>query len=125
MEPGQQRHPRGEELIERAVRRAGPFGYIGHRETLEPGRFLKVGLRVSGRAEGLAEYHADIAGPAGARPEVLVADAFDPMLTLIASGDGASALAGEPLEARRAYAAERVAALLGADWAGDPYAGGS
>ncbi|MEL7098918.1 MAG: NAD(P)/FAD-dependent oxidoreductase [Pseudomonadota bacterium] len=101
------------------------------------GQFLKVGLKLAEPANGLAEYHADVADLAGGRREVLVADQFDPMLTLITSGDTARDLGDEPLSAREAYAKERVAGLLGADfarkiagktsynWAEDPFAMGS
>jgi monoamine oxidase len=101
------------------------------------GHFFKVGMRVRKPTISLAEYHADLGHMAGDRREVLVADAFDPVLTLIVSGETGRKLAGEPSAAKEAYAAERVAALLGKDWAGqilattshdwaaDPFAAGS
>lgn len=101
------------------------------------GQFLKVGLRLAEPSNALAEYHADVANLAGGRREVLVADQFDPMLTLITSGDTAVGLGNESMAAREAYARERVAGLLGADvarnisgtasynWAEDPFAMGS
>jgi monoamine oxidase len=101
------------------------------------GQFLKVGMRLGQPADGLPEYHADIEDLAGGRREVLIADRFNPLLTLIASGDTARDLAGQALGARRAYAIERVSALLGSnvassvtaatsyDWASDPFSMGS
>lgn len=101
------------------------------------GQFLKVGMRLAQPTDGLPEYHADIEDLARGRLEVLIADRFDPLLTLIASGDTARELAGQALDARRAYAIERVSALLGSnaansitaatsyDWASDPFAMGS
>lgn len=101
------------------------------------GQFLKVGMRLGQPTDGLPEYHADIEDLAGGRREVLIADRFNPLLTLIASGDTARDLAGQALDARRAYAIERVSALLGSnmansisaatsyDWASDPLAMGS
>ena len=101
------------------------------------GQFLKVGMRLGQPADGLPEYHADIEDLAAGRREVLIADRFNPLLTLIASGDTARDLAGQALGARSAYAIERVSALLGSnvagsvtaatsyDWASDPFSMGS
>jgi monoamine oxidase len=101
------------------------------------GQFLKVGMRLGLPAEGLADYHADLDDLAGGRREVLIADRFNPLLTLIASGDTARDLAGQTPGARKAYAIERVSALLGSnvansiaaatayDWVSDPLAMGS
>lgn len=120
--------------------RFSPALPVERQETLASfltGQFLKVGLRVGLPTSALAEYHADLADLAGDRREIVVADRFDPLLTLITSGDTARDLAVEPLAARKEYAAEKTAALLGSDlanniiaatshdWASDPYAMGS
>jgi monoamine oxidase len=114
-----------------------PFAKQQALASFHKGQFLKVGMRLGQPTDGLPEYHADIDDLAGGRREVLIADMFNPLLTLIASGDTARDLAGQTLGTRRAYAVERVSALLGSnfansiaaatsyDWASDPFAVGS
>ena len=101
------------------------------------GQFLKIGFLLEGMGGRLAEYHADICTLASGNLEMLVADQFDPVLTLIASGDLASELARQDMAGRRAYAAERITQILGKsmadrlgpstsyDWAADPLSRGS
>ncbi len=101
------------------------------------GQFLKVGFRFEGMGNRLPEYHADICRLASGNLEMLVADQFDPVLTLIASGDLASELARQDIAGRRAYAIERITQTLGKnaagrlgavisyDWAADPLSLGS
>lgn len=101
------------------------------------GQFLKIGFLLEGMVDRLAEYHADICTLASGYLEMLVADQFDPVLTLIASGDLASELARQDMAGRRAYAVERITQILGKsmadrlgpstsyDWAADPLSRGS
>lgn len=81
------------------------------------GRFLKIGVRLEVSTGRLPEYHADIGSLAAGRLEMLVADQFEPLLTIILSGDLAAEFACCSPADQRAYASERIGQLLGSDYA--------